>query len=130
MLVTGLDWLIVAFAAVLAVFGFRQGFIVGALSFAGFLAGAFLGTRLAPLVLPKGSASPYAPAFGLLGALLGGAILARGHEGLRFRLRRTLIAPGLGSLHGARGAVLGAARARGGVWSTAPVPRRTQGPLP
>ena len=65
MRVTGLDWLIVAFAAVLAFLGFRQGFIVGALSFAGFVAGAFIGTRLGPLLLPKGSASPYAPAFGL-----------------------------------------------------------------
>ncbi len=127
MLVTGLDWLIVAFAAVLAVFGFRQGFIVGALSFAGFLAGAFLGTRLAPLVLPKGSASPYAPAFGLLGALLGGAILASGLEGLGFRLRRTLIVPGLGALDGALGAVLGAALALGVVWITAAVAGQTQG---
>src|SRR5258708_505446 len=127
MLVTGLDWLIVAFAAVLAVFGFRQGFIVGALSFAGFLAGAFLGTRLAPLVLPKGSASPYAPAFGLLGALLGGAILASGLEGLGFRLRRTLIVPGLGALDGALGAVLGVALALGVVWIAAAVAGQTPG---
>ena len=127
MLVTGLDWLIVAFAAVLAFFGFRQGFLVGALSFAGFLAGAFLGTRLAPLVLPKGSASPYAPAFGLVGAVLGGAILASGLEGLGFRLRRTLILPGLGMLDGALGAVLGAAMALGVVWIAAAVAGQTPG---
>jgi len=127
MLVTGLDWLIVAFAAVLAFFGFRQGFIVGALSFAGFVAGAFLGTRVAPLVLPKGSASPYAPAFGLLGALLGGAILASGLEGLGFRLRRTLIVPGLGMLDGALGAILGAALALGVVWIAAAVAGQTPG---
>ena len=70
--VTQLDWLIVAFAAILALLGFRQGFIVGVLSFGGFALGAFLGTRLGPLLLPQGSASPYAPAFGLVGALLGG----------------------------------------------------------
>jgi len=127
MLVTGLDWLIVAFAAVLAFFGFRQGFLVGALSFAGFLAGAFLGTRLAPLVLPKGSASPYAPAFGLIGAVLGGAILASGLEGLGFRLRRTLVLPGLGMLDGALGAVLGAAMAFGVVWVAAAVAGQTPG---
>ncbi len=94
--VTQLDWIIVAFAAMLALFGFRQGFIVGVLSFGGFALGAFLGTRLGPLLLPRGSASPYAPAFGLIGALLGGAILASGLEGVGFRLRRTLIIPGWG----------------------------------
>lgn len=127
MLVTGLDWLIVAFAAVLAFFGFRQGFIVGALSFAGFLAGAFLGTRAAPLILPKGSASPYAPAFGLIGAVLGGAILASGLEGLGFRLRRTLVLPGLGLLDGALGALLGAVMALGVVWIAAAVAGQTPG---
>src|SRR5581483_9038857 len=125
--VTGLDWLIVAFAAVLAVLGFRQGFIVGALSFAGFLAGAFIGTRLGPLLLPKGSASPYAPAFGLVGALLGGAILATGLEGIAFRLRRTLIVPGLGLADGALGAVLGAGLALGIVWIAAAVAAQTPG---
>jgi S1-C subfamily serine protease len=127
MLVTGLDWMIVAFAAVLAVFGFRQGFIVGVLSFAGFIAGAFLGTRLGPLVLPKGSASPYAPAFGLVGALLGGAILASGLEGIGFRLRRTLIVPGLGILDGGLGALLGAVLAFGIVWIAAAVAGQTPG---
>ncbi len=127
MLVTGLDWLIVAFAAVLAFFGFRQGFIAGVLSFAGFLAGAFLGTRIGPLVLPKGSASPYAPAFGLVGALLGGAILAGGLEGLGFRLRRMLPLPGLGLLDGTLGALLGAFLALGVVWIAAAVAGQTPG---
>ena len=45
---------------------FLRGFIVGALSLVGFAAGAFLGTRLAPALLSGGSASPYAPLFGLL----------------------------------------------------------------
>ncbi len=124
---TLLDWLIVAFAAVLAFLGFRQGFIVGVLSFAGFVGGAFLGTRIGPLVLPQGSASPYAPAFGLVGALLGGAILASGLEGLGFKLRRTLIVPGLGLADGALGAVLGAALALGIVWIAAAVAGQTQG---
>ncbi len=127
MQVTGLDWLIVAFAAVLAFLGFRQGFIVGALSFAGFVAGAFIGTRLGPLLLPKGSASPYAPAFGLVGALLGGAILATGLEGIAFRLRRTLILPGLGLADGALGAALGAVLALGIVWIAAAVAAQTPG---
>ncbi len=122
-----LDWIIVAFALILAFFGFRQGFLVGALSFGGFVLGAFLGTRIGPLLLPKGSASPYAPAFGLLGALLGGAILASGLEGVGFRLRRFMIVPGMGLLDGMLGAALGAALALGIVWIAAAVAGQTPG---
>lgn len=122
-----LDWIIVAFALILAFFGFRQGFLVGALSFGGFVLGAFLGTRVGPLLLPKGSASPYAPAFGLLGALLGGAILASGLEGIGFRLRRFMIVPGMGLLDGVLGAALGAALALGIVWIAAAVAGQTSG---
>jgi S1-C subfamily serine protease len=124
---TQLDWIIVAFAAILASFGFRRGFIVGALSFGGFALGAFLGTRLGPLLLPQGSASPYAPAFGLIGALLAGAILASGLEGLGFRLRRFLIFPGMGMLDGLLGAALGVALALGIVWIVAAVAAQTPG---
>jgi S1-C subfamily serine protease len=120
--VTDLDWLIVAFAALLALFGFRQGFIVGVLSFSGFALGAFIGTRVGPLLLPQGSSSPYAPAFGLVGALLAGAILASGLEGLGWRLRRTtLLIPGIGLLDGALGALLSAAVGLGIVWIVAAV---------
>jgi S1-C subfamily serine protease len=123
--VTELDWIIVAFAAILASFGFRRGFIVGVLSFGGFAIGAFLGTRLGPLLLPRGSSSPYAPAFGLIGALLAGAILASGLEGLGFRLRRFLIVPGMGLLDGLLGAVLGAALGLGIIWILAAVAAQT-----
>jgi S1-C subfamily serine protease len=125
--VTELDWIIVAFAAVLAGFGFRRGFIVGVLSFGGFALGAFLGTRLGPLLLPRGSSSPYAPAFGLVGALLAGAILASGLEGLGFKLRRALFLPGLGLLDGLLGAALGAALGLGIVWILAAVAAQTPG---
>jgi S1-C subfamily serine protease len=126
--VTGLDWLILAFAAVLALFGFRQGFIVGVLSFSGFALGAFIGTRLGPLLLPRGSSSPYAPAFGLVGALLAGAILASGLEGVGWRLRRsTLSIPGIGLLDGALGALLSAAVGLGIVWMVAAVAAQLPG---
>lgn len=122
---TGLDWIIVAFAAILASFGFRRGFIVGVLSFCGFAIGAFLGTRLGPLLLPQGSSSPYAPAFGLIGALLAGGILATGLEGLGFMVRRALIVPGIGLLDGLLGALLGVALALGIVWILAAVLAQT-----
>lgn len=124
---TQLDWIIVGFAVILALFGFRQGFVVGVLSFGGFALGAFLGTRLGPLLLPQGSSSPYAPAFGLVGALLGGAILASGLEGVGFRLRRTMILPGMGLFDGVLGALFGAALALGIVWILAAVAAQTPG---
>jgi S1-C subfamily serine protease len=124
---TGLDWVIVAFALLLAWVGYRQGLIVGALSFLGFAAGAFIGTRVGPLLLPHGDSSPYAPAFGLLGALLAGGILASGLEGIGLRLRRVISVPGLGIVDGALGAVFSAAIALGVVWIIAAVAAQIPG---
>jgi S1-C subfamily serine protease len=128
-LVTRLDWIIVAFVLVMAFFGFRRGFIVGVLSVSGFALGAFIGTRVGPLLLGQGSASPYAPAFGLIGALLAGAILAGGLEGVGWRLRSSLRLPGLGMLDGALGALLSAAVALGIVWIVAAVAAQAPGEL-
>ena len=124
---TRLDWIIVVFAGLLAVFGFRRGFIVAVLSFGGFAVGSFIGTRLGPLLLAQGSASPYAPAFGLVGALFAGAILATGFEGVGFRIRRVLVLPGLGVLDGALGALLSAALGLAIAWILAAVVVETAG---
>ena len=91
--VTGIDWVIIAFALLLGAWGFRHGFIVGLLSLGGFLAGAFLGSRLGPALLADGSESPYAPATALAGALLIGSIAAVSLEGLARALRRRLLGP-------------------------------------
>jgi S1-C subfamily serine protease len=114
--VTKVDWLIVAFTVLLAMYGYAQGFIVGALSLVGFGMGAFLGTRLAPLILPGGAHSQYAPLFGLLGALLAGAVLASGFEGIGARARMFLRLPGLRTVDGVLGAVLTASVALGIAW--------------
>lgn len=113
---TKVDWLIVAFTVLLAMYGYAQGFIVGALSLLGFGIGAFLGTRLAPLILPGGSHSQYAPLFGLVGALLAGAVLASGFEGAGARARRILRIPGLRTVDGLLGAGLTASVALGIAW--------------
>jgi uncharacterized membrane protein required for colicin V production len=113
---TTLDWLIVAATALFAVNGYLRGFIVGAFSLAGFVVGAMIGTRIADALLPAGSASPYAPVFGLLGALTIGALFAIGMDGLGTRLRRGLRVPFLGVIDGIAGAVLSAAVALGVAW--------------
>jgi S1-C subfamily serine protease len=125
--VTGVDWLIVAFTALLAIYGYVQGFIVGVLSLVGFALGAFLGTRLAPLVLPGGDHSQYAPLFGLLGALIAGGVLASGFEGLGLRARSVLRLPGLRAVDGLLGAVLTACVGLGIAWIVGAVALQSSG---
>ena len=114
--VSALDWVIVGFTVLLAFYGYVQGFIVGALSLAGFAVGAFLGTRVAPLLLSQGDRSPYAPLFGLLGALLAGGVFASGLEGLGARVRSALRIPGLRTVDGLLGAALTACVGLGIAW--------------
>jgi S1-C subfamily serine protease len=115
---TFLDWGIVAFTVALALWGYRQGLIVGTLTLVGFAVGAFAGSRIGPLLLNQGSESPYAPLCAALGALLAGALVAVTLESLALGLRSRLIR-GQGLLHladGAGGAALIASVALGLVW--------------
>ena len=111
----------------LAVYGYLQGFLVGVLSLAGFAAGAFVGTRLGPRLLPQGSSSPYAPLFGLAGALLAGGVLASGLEGIGLHLRRRVTVRALGVLDGLLGAALSACVALGIAWILGAVALQTPG---
>lgn len=71
---TRLDWIVLAVVAFTALLGLWQGFVIGALSAAGVIAGGFVGARIAPHLLPEGAHSPYTPLIALVGAA-GGAIL-------------------------------------------------------
>ncbi|MGO9753581.1 MAG: MarP family serine protease [Solirubrobacteraceae bacterium] len=113
---TTIDWVIVAFAALLALRGYSRGFLVGALTLAGFAAGALIGTRLGPVVLSRGDRSPYAALFGLAGGLLVGGILATALEGVGRRLRAILPIPLLRTLDGLLGALLTGALALALAW--------------
>jgi S1-C subfamily serine protease len=114
---TGVDWIIVGLVLLLALFGWAQGFISGALALAGLALGAWIGTRIGPLVLSEGEQSPWAPAFGLLGALVVGAALAGLFEAFGGPVRRALRAlPGFHVADGALGAVLIAVAGLGIVW--------------
>jgi S1-C subfamily serine protease len=102
---TGIDWVIVGAVVLLALFGWAQGFISGALALAGFAVGAWLGTRLAPLVLGDRD-SPWAPGFALAGAIVAGGVLAAGFEGMGARLRAKLRSPAFAAIDGVLGAAL------------------------
>jgi S1-C subfamily serine protease len=104
--VTGIDWLIVGIVVLLGLFGWAQGFLAGALALVGFAFGAWVGTRIGPLVLNEGRHSPWSPAFGLIGALIAGGVFALGFEGLGARLRVRVRSPAATAADGFLGAVL------------------------
>lgn len=114
---TVLDWAILAFTVALALWGYRQGLIVGALTLVGFGVGAFAGSRIGPLLLTEGSHSPYAPLCAALGALLIGALMAVTVESFALGLREKIVRrPFLSAADGAGGAALIASVALGLTW--------------
>jgi S1-C subfamily serine protease len=107
---TWVDWVVVAFAALLAIRGAQQGFVAGALALVGLVAGAIVGGRLASAVLESGSHSRYAPLIALGAGLL--LIVLFQALGLRIGLElrsEVLRIPPLRSLDTAGGFLLGAA---------------------
>ena len=129
---TGLDWLIIAFALLMGVWGYRQGLIVGALSLAGFAVGAFMGSRIGPELLPDGAESPYSPAVSLAGALLVGGLVAVSLETVAVRARRKVLGPAgrrraVGLVEGTGGALLLVALALGLAWLFGAVALNTPG---
>ena len=130
---TGVDWIIVGFVALLALFGWAQGFVVGrARAGRASRRGAFAGTRLGPLLLPDGRAlARTRRCSALVGALLRrrgprGRLRGLGAAALRTRLsRRRRSAPSTALL----GAVLSAVRrARASPGSLGAVALQTPGP--
>jgi S1-C subfamily serine protease len=114
---TALDWGIIAFTLALGLWGYRQGLIVGMLTLFGFATGAFVGSRMAPLVLQQGTESPYAPLLAALGGLILGALVAVALETMALGLRaRVIRGRRLHLADGAGGAALVACVALGVVW--------------
>jgi S1-C subfamily serine protease len=124
---TTLDWIILGFAALLALNGLRQGFIIGALQLAGFAVGAFVGSRIGPLVLSGGAHSPYAPLFALGGAVVLGTLLGGSLEVAGSAVKASLRLPGLHTVDRGLGSVLGAALGLGIAWVLGAVALQTPG---
>jgi S1-C subfamily serine protease len=105
--VSAADWIVLGVVALFAAYGLTNGLVRGALSLAGFAFGAYLGARVAPMLLEEGS--PYAPLVALLAALLGGTILRALAGMLGSTLRTTIgLVPGLRLVDSLAGLVLGA----------------------
>ena len=124
---TAVDWMIIGFVALMALWGYGQGLVISGLSLAGFAGGAFAGSRLAPLLLEQGSSSPYAPLFSLVTALLVGGIAAIVFEAVGVGIRQRLAFPGADVVDGVGGAVLVAALGLGLVWIIGAVALQTPG---
>ncbi len=123
-----LDWIIVAFAALLALRGFRVGFVAGVLSLAGVLAGLYVGSRIASLLLSGGLSPVHGtliPMFAVLVSAFLGEAIARA---LGDRLRHPILGTPLELLDRLGGAILGAAVALVLAWVVGIV--NQQAPLP
>jgi hypothetical protein len=124
---TAVDWIIIAFVALMALWGYAQGLVVSALSLAGFACGAFAGSRLAPLLLDQGSSSPYAPLFSLVSALMVGGLAAIMFEALGEGIRRRLSFRAAEVVDGVGGALLVATLGLALVWIAGAVALQTPG---
>jgi S1-C subfamily serine protease len=100
------DWVVIVVVGIAGLYGIATGFLRGAFSLAGFAFGAYLGARLAPLILTDGS--PYVPVISLAGAVLLG-MLGRGVAALLAGVLRSSIGviPGLRFLDRLAGLALG-----------------------
>jgi S1-C subfamily serine protease len=107
--VSTLDWIIIAFAALLGLRGFRVGLVAEAFSLGGALAGLYLGSRLASSLLSGGLPPAYGtliPLCAVIVSVLLGQALART---IGERLRLPLLSTPLEPLDRLGGAVLGVA---------------------
>jgi S1-C subfamily serine protease len=114
--VAGLDWMALGLVVLTGLIGLRKGLVASALAIIGLVAGAVLGARLAPLVLPDGAHSPYTPLVALGGAVIGAAVLEALGSVVGSFFRSGLRFPPLRALDSAGGLVVGAAAGLALVW--------------
>jgi S1-C subfamily serine protease len=89
---TKVDLIALGFVALTAFIGWKKGLLASALSVAGIVLGAWLGSRIAPALLQGGRSSPYTPLAALAGAAVGAILLETlgtlAGTSLRSRIRR------------------------------------------
>ena len=113
---TKVDLIALGFVALTAFIGWKKGLLSSALSVAGIVLGAWLGSRLAPSLLQGGRSSPYTPLAALAGAAIGAILLETlgtlAGTSLRSRIRK----PRLTSFDSFGGLALGAVAGLAIVW--------------
>lgn len=124
---TLVDWFALALVLLAAIAGLQRGLVLSAFSLAGLAAGAYAGARLAPSVLSNGASSFWTAVAGLVGAVIGAALLQVGAMLAGSALRRSLRLTPLRLLDSAGGLLLGAATGLAIVWVGAAVAQRTPG---
>ena len=113
---TKVDLIALGFVALTAFIGWKKGLLASALSVAGIVFGAWLGSRVAPALLQGGRASPYTPLAALAGAAVGAILLETlgtlAGTSLRSRIRK----PRLTTIDSFGGIALGAFAVLAIVW--------------
>jgi S1-C subfamily serine protease len=115
------DWIAIAIVLFAALGGLRRGLVLSAFSLVGLVAGAYLGSRVAPHLLHGGSESTWAPIAALVGAALGAVLLQLGALAAGSFVRGGLRLAPLRLLDSAGGLLFGAALGLAIVWVGASV---------
>jgi uncharacterized membrane protein required for colicin V production len=114
--VTKVDLIVLGFVALTAFIGWKKGLIASALSLAGVVLGAWLGSRLAPQLLQNGTHSPYTPLAALAGAAVGAILLETIGTLAGSALRSKVRKPRISTFDAMGGLVLGAFAGLAVVW--------------
>jgi uncharacterized membrane protein required for colicin V production len=113
---TKVDLIALGFVALTSFIGWKKGLLASALSVAGIVLGAWLGSRLAPSLLQGGHSSPYTPLAALAGAAVGAILLETlgtlAGTSLRSRIRK----PRVNTVDSFGGLALGAFAGLAIVW--------------
>jgi S1-C subfamily serine protease len=112
---TNVDWLALGLIGLAALSGLRRGLVATALSLAGLIVGAILGSRVAPTLLPD-SVAQYSSFVAIGGAVIGAGVLHAVASFAGSIVRGGLRIPGIRQLDSLGGAVVGAAMGAAVVW--------------
>jgi uncharacterized membrane protein required for colicin V production len=113
---TKVDLIALGFVALTAFIGWKKGLVASALSVAGIVFGAWLGSRVAPALLQGGRTSPYTPLAALAGAAVGAILFETLGTLAGTSLRGRISRPRLTRIDAYGGVALGAFAGLAIVW--------------